>query len=53
MAFANGYAATMDFVGAESVKVVADLVQVSQRWMVLFGIHFGAPQHRHAPKSPL
>jgi hypothetical protein len=28
-AFANGYAATMNFVGAESVKVFADQVQVS------------------------
>ncbi len=37
-ASANGYAATMNFVGAESVKVVADQVQVSQRWMVPFGI---------------
>ena len=37
-AFANGYAATMNFVGAESVKVVADQVQVSQRWMVPLGI---------------
>jgi hypothetical protein len=37
-AFASGYAATMNFVGAESVKVVADQVQVSQRWMIPFGV---------------
>lgn len=37
-ALANGSAASMDFVGAESVKVVADRIQVSQRWMVPFGI---------------
>jgi uncharacterized membrane protein len=36
-ALANGYAASMNFIGAESVKVVADQVQVSQRWMVPFG----------------
>jgi SNF family Na+-dependent transporter len=36
-ALANGYAACLDFVGAESVKVVADRVQVSQRWMVPLG----------------
>ena len=35
---ANGYAATLNFVGAESVKVVADKVQVSRRWMTPFGI---------------
>ena len=32
-----GYAATLNFVGAESVKVVADNVHVSQKWMVPFG----------------
>lgn len=36
-ALANSYAASMNFVGAESVKVVADRVHVSQRWMVPFG----------------
>jgi len=36
-ALANGYAACMNFVGAESVKVVADRVQVSRRWMVPLG----------------
>jgi hypothetical protein len=38
VALANGYAAALNFVGAESVKVVADQVQVSQRWMIPFGI---------------
>jgi hypothetical protein len=37
-ALANGYAASLDFVGAESVKVVADRVQVSRRWMVPLGV---------------
>jgi DoxX-like family len=37
-ALANGYAASLNFVGAESVKVVADKVQVSQRWMIPFGV---------------
>ena len=36
-ALANGCAAVLNFVGAESVKVVADRVQVSQRWMVPLG----------------
>src|SRR4051812_46637129 len=36
-ALANGYAASLNFAGAESVKVVADRVQVSRRWMVPFG----------------
>jgi DoxX-like family len=35
---ANGYAASLNFVGADSVKVVADRVQVSQKWMIPFGI---------------
>ncbi len=35
---ANGYAASLSFVGAESVKVVADRVRVSQGWMIPFGI---------------
>lgn len=34
---AYGYAASLNFVGAESVKVVADRVQVSQKWMIPFG----------------
>jgi hypothetical protein len=37
-ALANGYAASLNFAGAESVKVVADKVQVSQRWMVPLGL---------------
>lgn len=37
-ALMNGYAAGMNFVGAQSVKVVADQVQVSQKWMVPFGV---------------
>jgi hypothetical protein len=37
-ALAYGYAAGMNFVGAESVKVVADKVQVSQKWMIPFGM---------------
>jgi hypothetical protein len=36
-ALANGYAAALNFIGAESVKVVADRVQVSQAWMVPLG----------------
>ncbi|MBV8734376.1 MAG: DoxX family protein [Solirubrobacterales bacterium] len=34
---ANGYAACLNFLGAESVKVVADRVRVSRRWMVPLG----------------
>jgi hypothetical protein len=36
-AVANGYAASLNFVGVESVKVVADRVQVSRGWMVPLG----------------
>ncbi len=36
-ALATGYAASLNFIGAESVKVVADRVQVSQSWMVPLG----------------
>ncbi len=36
-AVANGYAACLNFVGAESVKAVADRLQVSRRWMIPFG----------------
>jgi hypothetical protein len=36
-ALMNGYAACLNFVGAESVEVVADRVQVSRRWMVPLG----------------
>jgi hypothetical protein len=34
-AFANGYAAVLNFVRAKSVKVVACEVRVSQKWMIL------------------
>jgi DoxX-like family len=37
-ALANGYAASLDLVGAESVKLVTDRVQVSRRWMVPLGV---------------
>jgi hypothetical protein len=37
-ALANGYAASLNFVGAESVKVVADRVRVSRGWMVPLGM---------------
>jgi hypothetical protein len=37
-AVAYSYAACLNFVGAESVKVVADKVQVSQKWMIPFGM---------------
>jgi hypothetical protein len=36
-ALANCYAAYLNFVGAESVKVVADRVRVSRKWMIPFG----------------
>ena len=36
-ALANGYAASLNFAGAESVEVVADRVRVSRGWMVPFG----------------
>ena len=37
-ALANGYAASLDFAGAESVKLVADRVQVAHRWMFPLGL---------------
>jgi hypothetical protein len=37
VALANSYAAFLNFAGAESVKVVADHVQVSQKWMIPLG----------------
>jgi DoxX-like family len=37
-ALANGYAASLNFVGADSVKVVANTVRVSQKWMIPFGV---------------
>jgi hypothetical protein len=36
-ALATGYAAGLNLVGAHSVKLVADRVQVSRRWMVPLG----------------
>jgi uncharacterized membrane protein len=36
-AVANSYAACLDFVGAESVRAVADRVQVPQKWMIPLG----------------
>lgn len=36
-ALMNGYAACLNFVGADSVKVVADRVRVSQSWMIPLG----------------
>jgi len=38
VALANGYAAVLNFAGAESVRVVADEVRVSPRWMIPFGL---------------
>jgi hypothetical protein len=34
---ANGYAASLNFAGAESVRVVADRLQISRRWMIPLG----------------
>jgi hypothetical protein len=36
-ALATGYAASLNFAGAESVKAVANRVQVSQGWMLPLG----------------
>jgi hypothetical protein len=36
-ALMNGFAASMNFVGAKFVRAVADTVQVSQKWMVPLG----------------
>ncbi len=41
-ALMNGFAALMNFVGAEFVKVIADKVQVSRKWMVPFGLLLAA-----------
>jgi DoxX-like family len=38
VALANGYAAVLNFAGAESVQVVAAKVRVSHRWMIPFGV---------------
>ncbi len=40
-AVANGYAASLNFAGAESVRLVADRVQVSRAWMVPLGTVLG------------
>jgi hypothetical protein len=37
-ALATGYAASLNFVGAESVKVVADRIRVSRAWMGPLGV---------------
>jgi hypothetical protein len=37
-ALAYAYAACLNFIGAESVKIVADKVQVSHKWMIPFGV---------------
>lgn len=37
-ALAYSYAACLNFLGAESVKVVADKVRVGQGWMIPFGM---------------
>lgn len=36
-ALANGYAASLDFIGAQSVKMVADRVHVPRSWMIPLG----------------
>jgi hypothetical protein len=36
-ALANGYAASLNFVRAESVRVVADRLQMSRKWMIPLG----------------
>jgi hypothetical protein len=38
VALAAGYAASLNFLGAESVRVVANKVQVAEKWMIPFGI---------------
>lgn len=37
-ALLNGYAAVLNFAGADSVKAVADRVQIARRWMVPLGV---------------
>ena len=36
-ALANGYAASLNFAGAASVRAVADRLQVSGKWMIPLG----------------
>lgn len=38
----NGFAALMNFIGAQFVKEIADKVKVSQTWMIPFGILLAA-----------
>jgi len=40
-ALATGFAAAMNFTGAESVKVVADRLRVPRRWMLPLGTLLG------------
>jgi hypothetical protein len=37
-----GYAASLNFIRAESVKIVADRVHVSPKWMIPFGVLLSA-----------
>jgi hypothetical protein len=39
---ANSYAAGLNFVGADSVKAVADRLQVSRTWMIPLGTLLGS-----------
>jgi hypothetical protein len=41
-ALTNGYAAVLSLVGAEYVKLIADRVAVSRRWMLPFGVLLAA-----------
>lgn len=41
-ALANGYAASLNLVGAGSVEVVADRVRVSRKWMLPLGVVLAA-----------
>jgi DoxX-like family len=41
-ALANGYAAALNFVGAESVNAVADRIEVSRAWMLPLGTLLGS-----------
>jgi len=41
-ALAYGYAALLSFAGAQSVKVVAERVRVSQKWMIPLGMVLGS-----------
>ena len=41
-AVAYGYAATLNFIGAESVKLVASRVRVSEKWMMPLGMLLAA-----------